>query len=177
MKIKDIIRTLVTAGEDFSDHTSGPRDGHGPLHDKGCTFCAAWREALQLLDLDPRLIDFEAGDKVTLPGGIPGRVMGTDVTVRVEVQNGEHGPWAVGSFSPMALVSREQAPEFTYWRAASGEIWEREESTSKMRLYRWPPDFFDGGPDLLEWGKVDRPFTHIEQVRGGRDGLVQVEKP
>lgn len=125
VKIKDIIRTLIMSREDFSDH-----DGRGlhedspsrPLHDKGCAFCEAWREALQLLDLDPRLIDFEAGDKVMLPGGIPGRVMGTDVTVRVEVQNGEHGPWAVGSFSPYDLTPREDEP-VTYYRDRDQDLW------------------------------------------------------
>ena len=129
MKIRQVLEGLLS-GQDFSDH--GGRDEEsdrfdGPLlpilpSHANCDFCAAWRAALALLALPVAPIgEFEAGDKVFLPGRIPGRVMGTDVTVRVEVQNGEHGPWAVGSFSPLALIARDDAPEF--YTDRDGDLW------------------------------------------------------
>jgi hypothetical protein len=133
VKIKEMLTTLLD-GEDFSDHSTGKEDGNSPLHDKGCAFCDAWRMALLMLTPSfPGLIDFEPGERVMLPGGIRGRVIATDVAVRVEVQNGEHGPWAVGSFQPQDLSPRESESEFTYWKDGFGDVWEREESTRKVR--------------------------------------------
>lgn len=144
MKIKDILQGLLS-GEDFSDHGGRNEEGDrfdGPLlpilpSHANCDFCAAWRAALALLALPIAPIgEFEAGDKVFLPGRIPGRVMGTDVTVRVEVQNGEHGPWAVGSFNPLALIARDETPEFTWWRDRGGATWQRHEASQRVLLVR-----------------------------------------
>lgn len=175
MKIKQILRHLLS-GEDFSDHTSGPEDGHGPLHDKGCAFCGAWREALNVLGSALTYNEFDRGEPVWIEGGIPGRVMGTDVTVRVEVQNGERGPWVVGLFSPLALTPRAQiALEHTWWSDSGNAVWQRHEASKKMLLVRDE----DGQPTAVG-GMLNRaqewPYS-FETVEKRWGPLTQVDKP
>lgn len=167
MKIKDILRRLLS-GEDFSDHSTGKEDGHAPLHGTDCDFCTAWSAALDHLSMRSMPEQwFDAGEKVALPGGIRGRVMATDVTVRVEVQRGEHGPWAVGTFRPIDLKPwREVEPEFTSWRTWHGDVWEREESTLKMRRTSRTTGTWKPGEKLPAWEDVTIHFAHVENIVG-----------
>lgn len=179
MKIRQVLEGLLS-GEDFSDHSTGKEDGNAPYHNVPghCAFCDAWRAALTLLALPIAPIgEFEAGDKVFLPGQIPGRVMGTDVTVRVEVQNGEHGPWAVGSFSPTALIARDETPEFTWWRDHGGAIWQRHEASQRVVLVRDEDgDAPDGLSNVL--GRPGGEFPFVFDAAEKRWGpFTQTDKP
>lgn len=177
MKIKDILANLLPLGDiaDFSDHAM-KRVGEGergwePMHgfsDK-CTFCDAWREALSLIAAPvPAFLELpENGAPVWLPGRVPGRIMGTEITVRVEVQGGEYGPWAVGAFRPSEITPRDTStPEFTSWRSPSGDIWEREESTLKMRRTSRATGTWKPGEKLQAWEDVTIHFAHVENIAG-----------
>lgn len=175
VKIKEML--MILQAGDASDHWDPTKRDEEPdgqwYHDSdGCNYCAAARAAEHFAEIDT----FEAGDKVMLPGGIPGRVMGTDITVRVEVQNGEHGPWAVGSFSPHDLTPRTQiALEHTWWSDSGNAVWQRHEASKKMLLVRDE----DGQPTAVggmlhraqEW---PRSFETVDKRWGP---LTQVDKP
>lgn len=179
MKIKDILTGLLS-GEDFSDHSTGKEDGSAPFHDVPghCVFCDAWRAALAFVNgYAPLQEMFDAGEKVFLPGGIPGRVMSTDVTVRVEVQRGEHGPWAVGSFSPLALIARNDVPEFTWWRDQGGAIWQRHEPSQRVVLVRDEDDIAPNGLSNV-LGRPGGEFPFVFDAAEKRWGpFTQVDKP
>lgn len=133
MKIKEVLRELLS-GEDFSDHSTGKEEGHSPLHDKGCRFCDAWRAALYLLT-QLNIIDFEPGDPVTILGGVRGRVISLEYAARVEVQYGEHGPWAVGTFQPGDLSHRAaEEPSRHFVTDCQGDVWLLDKATSRALL-------------------------------------------
>lgn len=166
MKIKEILEGLLS-GEDFSDHNGAesgdePRPMHitnpftQPARATDCTFCDAWWAALDLLqrqDVSASVVS--PGDPVWITGQIPGRVMGVDTTVRVQVQKGAHGPWAVGRFEVKDITPRGPGPEFTYWHDRDNGSWKRHEASQKMLMILDE----DGETPLLSRGLVPEDPT------------------
>lgn len=171
MKIQDILRRLLS-GEDFSDHSTGKEDGHAPLHDKGCAFCDAWRAALYLLtDFEGRLgPDFEPGDPVLVCGRAPGKVVA--IRTQIDVRLGEPGgPQPVGTFA-QEFVTPAPAERVSHWRNSSGDVFERQESSNKMRVIS-----FEGRrvTRIRPWSEISRTFTEVAAAFD--DGLTRTEKP
>lgn len=182
MKIRDVLQGLLS-GEDFIDHSTGKEDGNAPYHPAkdDCDFCDAWREALAALQTGS-LSTFEAGETVELVSGVRGRVMGTELVVRVEVHGPRgHGPFAVGAFRPGDLKTVD-AEAFTYWLdTKGGDTWERRESDRLMRIVFWGDHGNGGHPvespmpwDVVARREATRTFEAVSEWYGP---LAQVAKP
>lgn len=175
MRIKEILRVLTQSDADFSDHAErNDADDLVPMHEpgSGCEFCDAWSHALAVLKMN--VLEFEPHDLVELPGGTPGRVVAVETFVRVEVQRGEHGPWATGSFRPQDLRHRSPSPEFTYWAEndGKGDIWERRESDHLMRVFRLAR--LVGPTPQVPWLELTEDFADIERQYGK---LTEMQRP
>lgn len=174
MKIKDIIRTLIESGEDFSDHSMqidvngevGPRHG-AVVGEAPCAFCEAWRTAQWVIGPDcPNFIDFEPGDLVLICGRAPGVV--ERVRMQVDVRMGRDGdsPRPIGTFAPEFVSHAPEEPE-VFYRDRDNAIW-------KLTA---PGTLSLCGNDYAPFeGKYCGVFTqsHVETCWGP---LVKVDKP
>ena len=153
MKIKDIIRTLIESGEDFSDHgmTVGANDEIGPRHStENCDFCAAWRAAEVFLTL-PMLDLFDKGDEVVVVDRHPGIV--EDVILKYRVRLGER---MTGEFAP-EFVKAPGAPNLRErYVDAQGDMWERDIPSDRMLC-------------VADGSEVSKPSA-TERGRGGPGG-------
>lgn len=115
---------MVLQAGDASDHWDPSRRDEEPdrqwYHDSGeCDYCRAARAAEAFAV--PAFLEIpDNGTSVWLPGRVPGRVMGTEIVVRVEVQGGEYGPWAVGAFRPSEITPREEP---VFYTDREGDLW------------------------------------------------------
>lgn len=167
MKVKQMIGVLQLG--DASDHHDVSTGGW--RHEEGCDYCLAARAAEHLMTMN--LVDFDAGDPVEIVGGIRGRVVGMDTVVRVEL-HGEsgRGPFAIGTFSPHELKLMDGKPEFTYWADREGDVWQRQESTGIMRVFKLHDT--EMPESLPSWEDCRWQFTHVQKTYGL---LTQVSRP
>lgn len=137
MNIISILQALSRReGVDYSNHFD--HNGDPMCADAGanCAYCTAVLEARAIVRDHEHAGELEfathaVGDRVLVAGQAHGRV--ESVQVRYGVRLGEGPASAVGVFAGQWLRELNDGTT-TFWADPSGDVWERQEFTKKMRF-------------------------------------------